>query len=74
MNTTKRALLKRRIRLLLFILLNFLNILYSHQTESAPRFKHISLEQGLSQSTVNSIYQDNPGVYVVWNRGWSKLV
>ena len=34
---------------------------FSVAQPSVPRFDHITLEQGLSQSTVNAIVQDGPG-------------
>ena len=37
-------------------------------------FKNLSIQDGLSQTTVNAIIQDKKGIYVVWYQGWTEPI
>jgi hypothetical protein len=60
-------------RLVIIILLLFY-AMKATALSPAVRFEHLSINEGLSQSTVVSIVQDNQGVFVVWHRRWFEPV
>lgn len=37
-------------------------------------FKNLSIQDGLSQTTVNAIIQDKKRIYVVWYQGWTEPI